>query len=55
MEAQELYRGRLIDHIGLVVRDYDASKRFYGAVMAVLDIPVVEVTDDFFFADELCV
>jgi catechol 2,3-dioxygenase-like lactoylglutathione lyase family enzyme len=55
MEAQELYRGRLIDHIGLVVRDYAASKRFYEAVMAVLGIPVVEITDDFFFADELCV
>jgi catechol 2,3-dioxygenase-like lactoylglutathione lyase family enzyme len=55
MEAQELYRGRLIDHIGLVVRDYAASKRFYQAVMDVIGIPLVEVSDDFFFADELCV
>ncbi len=53
MEAQELYRGRLIDHIQLVVRDFGASKRFYEAVMTVLGVPVVSVTDDFFFADEL--
>ena len=53
MEAQELYRGRLIDHIQLIVRDFEASKRFYSAVMKVLGIPIVGVTDDFFFADEL--
>jgi len=53
MEAQELYRGRLIDHIQLVVRDFQASRRFYEAVMKVLGVPVVSVTDDFFFADEL--
>ena len=52
----ELHRGRLIDHIGLVVRDFEASRRFYEAVMNVLDIPVVRVTDDeFIYADELCV
>ncbi|MBX3532489.1 MAG: VOC family protein [Rhizobiaceae bacterium] len=53
MEAQELYRGRLIDHIQLVVRDFKASKRFYEALMKVLGIPVVAMGDDFFFADEL--
>lgn len=55
MEAQELYRGRLIDHIGLVVRDYAASKRFYGAVAETLGIPLVEISNDFFYVDELCV
>jgi catechol 2,3-dioxygenase-like lactoylglutathione lyase family enzyme len=34
METQELYRGRLIDHIQLVVKDLAASKRFYKAVLA---------------------
>ena len=34
MAAQELHRGRLIDHLQLVVRDLDASRRFYGAVLA---------------------
>lgn len=53
MEAQELYRGRLIDHIQLVVKDLEASRRFYEAVMKVLGIPVINLTDDFFFADEL--
>lgn len=53
MEANEIYRGRLIDHIQLVVKDFEASKRFYQAVLGVLGIPVVEMTEDFFFADEL--
>lgn len=34
METQELCRGRLIDHIQLVVRDLEASRRFYKAVLA---------------------
>ena len=44
METQELYRGRLIDHIQLVVKDFGASRRFYGkifeALSAVLDFDV---------------
>ena len=31
METQELHRGRLIDHIQLVVRDLPASRAFYAA------------------------
>ena len=31
MEAHELHRGRLIDHLQLVVKDLAASKRFYSA------------------------
>jgi catechol 2,3-dioxygenase-like lactoylglutathione lyase family enzyme len=55
MEAQELHRGRLIDHIQLVVRDIEASRRFYKAVFAVLEIPLGDDTKDFFWADELFV
>lgn len=55
MEANELYRGRLIDHIQLVVRDLKASQRFYDAVLRVLNIPVGGEGDDFFWADELFV
>lgn len=55
MEVQELYRGRLIDHIQLVVRDLDASRRFYEAVLQVLGIPVGGGGDGFFWADELVV
>jgi len=51
----QLYRGRLIDHIHLVVRDLKASRRFYGAVLDVLGIPVGGEADDFFWADELFV
>jgi catechol 2,3-dioxygenase-like lactoylglutathione lyase family enzyme len=55
METQELHRGRLIDHIGLVVRDIEASRRFYKAVFEVLEIPVAGEGDDYFWADELFV
>jgi catechol 2,3-dioxygenase-like lactoylglutathione lyase family enzyme len=55
MEAQELHRGRLIDHIQLVVRDIEASRRFYKAVFAVLDIPIGGDEKDYFWADELFV
>ncbi|MEO5755264.1 MAG: VOC family protein [Mesorhizobium sp.] len=53
METQELHRGRLVDHIQLVVRDLGASRRFYEAVLNVLGVPVGGVGPDFFWADEL--
>lgn len=51
----DFYRGRLIDHVHLVVRDIEASRRFYEAVLGVLGVPVVRVGDEFFWADELFV
>jgi catechol 2,3-dioxygenase-like lactoylglutathione lyase family enzyme len=51
----ELHRGRLIDHIGLVVRDIEASRRFYKAVLAALEIPIGGDAKDDFWADELFV
>lgn len=53
METQELHRGRLIDHIQLVVKDFPASRTFYEAVFAVLGIPVGGRADDYIWADEL--
>ena len=53
METKEVHRGRLVDHIQLVVRDLDASRKFYEAVFDVLDIPIGGSGDDFFWADEL--
>ncbi|RYD14405.1 MAG: VOC family protein [Lysobacteraceae bacterium] len=53
METQELHRGRLIDHIQLVVRDLDASRAFYDAVFGVLGIPLGGTGADHFWADEL--
>ena len=49
----ELHRGRLIDHIQLVVKDIAASKRFYKAVFEVLNIPVGGEAEDHIWADEL--
>jgi len=55
METQQLHRGRLIDHLQLVVRDVDASRRFYEAALGVLGIPIGGDGDDWFWADELFV
>ncbi len=55
METQELHRGRLIDHIQLVVKDLAASQKFYTAVFNVLDIPIGGTGEGFFWADELFV
>jgi catechol 2,3-dioxygenase-like lactoylglutathione lyase family enzyme len=53
METQELHRGRLVDHIQLVVRDIAASKRFYRAIFDLLQIPLGGEADDHIWADEL--
>src|SRR5687768_18343334 len=55
MEAQELHRGRLIDHIQLVVADLGASRRFYEALFQVLQIPIGGSADEHFWFDELFV
>jgi catechol 2,3-dioxygenase-like lactoylglutathione lyase family enzyme len=55
METAELYRGRLIDHLQLVVTDLERSKRFYGAVLEVFGIPISGEGPGFFWADELVV
>ncbi|HEY6511370.1 MAG TPA: VOC family protein [Burkholderiaceae bacterium] len=52
MATNERHTGRLIDHIGLVVRDLAASKAFYGAVFGVLKIPMGSDGNDI-WADEL--
>lgn len=55
METQQLHRGRLIDHVQLVVRDLAASRAFYTAVFDVLQIPIGGTADSHFWADELFV
>ncbi len=55
METQELHRGRLIDHLQLVVRDLAASQQFYEAVLAVLQVPLGGSGEGYFWADELFV
>jgi catechol 2,3-dioxygenase-like lactoylglutathione lyase family enzyme len=53
METMELHRGRLIDHIQLVVTDIAAAKRFYRAVFELLEIPLGGEAEDHIWADEL--
>lgn len=53
METNELFRGRLIDHLQLVVRDLNKSKEFYSAVLGALGIPLSGEGPGFFWCDEL--
>ncbi len=55
METNELYRGRLIDHLQLVVTDLQRSRRFYEAVLPVLGVPIGGEGPGFFWADEFVV
>jgi catechol 2,3-dioxygenase-like lactoylglutathione lyase family enzyme len=52
----KFFRGRLFDHIHLVVADLESSRRFYGAAIGSLGLPI-QIVDGpgFFFADELFV
>ena len=55
METNELHRGRLIDHLQLVVPDLARSKRFYLAVLEALGVPLGGEGPGFFWADDLFV
>ena len=49
----QLHRGRLIDHIQLRCADFEASKKFYSEVLALLRLELVELTPKMVYADEL--
>lgn len=51
--AQTYYRGRVFDHVHLRVRDLDAAKRFYRAVLGVLGREVTFESDEAISFDEL--
>ncbi|MNK08035.1 Glyoxalase-like domain protein [compost metagenome] len=53
METNEIYRGRLIDHIQFVVKDLSASKKFYSAALGALGIPISGEGESYFWCDEL--
>jgi lactoylglutathione lyase len=55
METNELHRGRLIDHLHLVVSDLGRAQRFYVAVFEALGIPLGGEGPGFFWADEFFV
>ena len=52
----KFYRGRLFDHVHLVAADLESSRRFYGAAIGSLGLPI-QIVDGpgFFYADELFV
>lgn len=49
----ELHRGRLIDHVHFRVRDLDASKRFYKAVLQSIGRDLTTESPHHFGSDEL--
>jgi catechol 2,3-dioxygenase-like lactoylglutathione lyase family enzyme len=50
------HQGRLLDHVHLRVTDLEASKRFYRAALAALDLTEsFGEGDGYFYADELYV
>jgi catechol 2,3-dioxygenase-like lactoylglutathione lyase family enzyme len=53
--ATQLHRGRLIDHVHLVVEDLPAARRFYAAVLGALGLGIGGEGPDFFWTDELFV
>ncbi len=55
MEAQQLHRGRLIDHVHLIARDLEATKRFYVAALGALGRKIEGEGAGYFWSDELFV
>ena len=55
METDQLHRGRLIDHLHLIVEDLPKCLEFYQSVLGALNIPMGDIADDHFWADELFV
>ncbi|MHA1157422.1 MAG: VOC family protein [Alphaproteobacteria bacterium] len=51
----ELHRGRLIDHVHLVVRNIWSARKFYSAVLGELGVPIEREGNGWFSADELYV
>ena len=51
----EFHQGRLLDHVHLRVRDLEASKRFYRAVLEALGRELTRESERAFNADELYV
>jgi catechol 2,3-dioxygenase-like lactoylglutathione lyase family enzyme len=52
---QEAHAGRLFDHVGIRVRDVEASRAFYAAVLEPLGLRITAGGDGGFSADEFFV
>lgn len=55
MPTQTLHRGRMLDHLQLVTDRLEASRRFYTAVFAALQVPLGGESPEYFWYDELFV
>ena len=55
MEAEQLHRGRLLDHVHLIARDMEATKRFYVAALGALGRKIEGEGDGYFWSDEIFV
>ena len=55
MDARQLHRGRLIDHVHLIARDLAASKHFYAAALGALGRKIEGEGEHYFWSDELFV
>ena len=51
----DLHRGRLIDHVQLVVKDLSGSRHFYEAVLGALGISMGGQGDGYVWWDELVI
>jgi catechol 2,3-dioxygenase-like lactoylglutathione lyase family enzyme len=49
----EIYRGRLIDHVGVRVSNLEASRKFYRAVLQAIGREINHESDKHFSSDEL--
>ena len=49
----EEHIGRLFDHVGIHIRDVEASRAFYAAVLEPLGLRITDTADGGFSADEL--
>lgn len=51
----QLHKGRLIDHVHLIVEDLERSKIFYKKCLEALGLSLTMEADTYFIADELFV
>jgi catechol 2,3-dioxygenase-like lactoylglutathione lyase family enzyme len=55
MQTHQIHRGRLIDHVHLIVEDIERAKRFYAAALGALGRRIEGEGEGYFWSDELFV
>ncbi len=51
----KLHRGRLIDHVQIISKDFQKSKHFYKSILAILEIPLDMEGPEYLASDEIFV